>query len=86
MLRPIFANGPIITRTEGAKTIHIGRGLFETDLVGLLGFDKRKLKILAHQGVLMRTTTRYKGGWRNTYVLIDSKDQADSAINMNGHE
>lgn len=75
MLRPIFANGPIITKTEGVKTIHLGRGLFETDLVGLLGFDKRQLKSLAHAGVLLKTTTRYKGGWRNTYVLIDSQDR-----------
>ena len=78
MLRPIFANGPIITKTEGVKTVHLGRGLFETDLVNLLGFDKRGLKRLEHAGVLLRVTTRFKGGWRNTYVLIDSQDRGTS--------
>lgn len=46
----------------------MGKGLFEIDLERA-GFVKKDLKALVTMGVIRQTTTRWKGGWRNTYVL-----------------
>lgn len=46
----------------------IGRGFFESDLVKM-GFTKRELKALCEERMLEKVTTRFQGGWRNTYVL-----------------
>lgn len=46
----------------------IGKGMFEADLVAN-GFEKRYLKHLVAASVLKKVTTKWQGGWRNTYVM-----------------
>lgn len=46
----------------------VGKGVFEKDLEAQ-GFEKRELKKLCQASVLKKVTTRFNGGWRNTYVL-----------------
>ena len=75
-LEILFANGPMIRQTlekDPSGTKMLGRGLFEKDLESQ-GFTKSELRKLVDQEILARTTVRYQGGWRNTYVLLPSKE------------
>jgi hypothetical protein len=60
-----------VVRKEG---VIIGRGLFESQLEQL-GYAKKELKKLVESGALDLKTTRYQGGWRNTYVLLPSQEK-----------
>lgn len=47
----------------------MGKGMFEKDLERF-GFKKKKLREFTDKGLFKLITTRYQGGWRNTYVLM----------------
>ena len=60
----LFAHGTMVKSGD----VELGKGVFEKDLERW-GYSKKQLGKLVASGVLTKTTTRYQGGWRNTYVL-----------------
>lgn len=65
--KSIFKSGALVNYPNSSQSM--GRGLFEADLFAL-GYEKKELKKYAHMGIIKKVTTRYKGGWRNTYVMM----------------
>lgn len=58
-------NGNMVSQKEGQV---LGRGIFEKELE-FQGFTKSELRKLVSKRTLELVTTRFQGGWRNTYVL-----------------
>lgn len=80
-LRILYRGAPMVREsleTDPAGYKMLGRGIFEKDLEEC-GYTKKELRKLCDQGILKKTTTVFRGAWRNTYVLLQSEEGAKSA-------